>query len=320
MAPLLDVRGLCVHFPTSAGVSRAVDGISFQIHRDQTLGLVGESGCGKSATALALLGLHPASTHVSGSVHFDGVSLLDLPDSHWMKIRGRGIALVFQEPGIGLNPIYRLGRQLAEMVRLHQGLSRRAAWHAALELLAAVQLDNPGQVAGQYPHEISGGMQQRIALALALAGRPRLLIADEPTTALDVTVQKEILLLLRQLTSQLGMALLLISHDLDVVDQMADTVAVMYAGQIVEYGPVANVFHNPLHPYTEGLLACRPRLGQTGRLRTIDGVVPVATQFPAGCRFRERCSRRSDLCFTEPGLEEHKPGRWAACWYWSMPS
>jgi peptide/nickel transport system ATP-binding protein len=318
MIALLEIRDLRVHFPAAHGLARAVDGVSFALGAQQTLGLVGESGCGKSATALALLRLHPPAVRVSGSVRFDGVSLLELPEDRLTSIRGRGLAMVFQEPAASLNPIYSLGRQVAEAVRLHQRLRRRTAWSAALDLLRLVQLAEPERVARQYPHEVSGGMQQRVAIALALAGRPRLLVADEPTTALDVTVQAEILTLLRQLRAQFGMALLLITHDLDVVAQMADTVAVMYAGQIVERGPAREVFRRPLHPYTAALLACRPRLGQTGRLRSIDGMVPEATRFPTGCRFRERCAWRSDQCVREPALEEVEPGRWVACWHWDQ--
>jgi len=315
--PLLEVRKLRVAFPTARdGLARAVDGISFTLEPRQILGLVGESGCGKSATALALLGLHPPSTRLSGEVYFAGMSLLDLQESRWRSIRGRGIGMIFQEPAACLNPIYGLGWQVAEAVRLHQGLGRRSAWSTTLELLRVVQFADQERVARQYPHEVSGGMQQRVMIALELAGRPRLLLADEPTTALDVTVQAEILALLRRLRDQLDMALLLITHDLDVVAQMADTVAVMYAGQIVEQGPTQQILQRPLHPYTAGLLACRPRLGQTGRLRSIEGAVPPATSLPSGCRFRERCAFRSDHCFQEPLLQEREPGHWVACWHW----
>jgi oligopeptide/dipeptide ABC transporter ATP-binding protein len=308
---------LSVLFPTpSGGLARAVDGISFTLEPRQTLGLVGESGCGKSAAALAFLGLHPPSARVAGEVYFAGTSLLDLPEPQWRSIRGCGIALVFQEPAACLNPLYRLGQQVAEAVRLHQRLGRRVAWRAALELLRVVQFADPERVARQYPHEVSGGMQQRVMIALALAGRPRLLLADEPTSALDVTVQAEILALLRRLRDQFDMALLLITHDLAVVSQLADQLAVMYAGKIVEQGPAQQILQRPLHPYTAGLLACRPRLGQTGRLRSIGGTVPPATHLPAGCRFRERCSWRSDQCVQEPPLEEREPGHWVACWHW----
>jgi oligopeptide/dipeptide ABC transporter ATP-binding protein len=315
--PLLDVRNLSIAFPTSdGGWARAVDGISFTLERHQTLGLVGESGCGKSTTALALLGLHASSTRVEGTVHFEGTSLLELPAQRWPTIRGRGLALVFQEPAACLNPLYSLGRQIAETVRVHQGLGRRVAWSAALDWLRMVQLTDPERVARQYPHEVSGGMQQRVMLALALAGRPRLLLADEPTSALDVTVQAEILVLLQRLRDDLGMALLLITHDLDVVGRLADQVAVMYAGKIVERGPTQEVLQRPLHPYTAALLACRPRLGQTGRLPSIEGTIPLPTAWPAGCRFRERCAHRTDQCGNEPPLEEREPGHWVACWHW----
>ncbi len=311
----LSVLQLSVHFPTPAGVARAVDGVSLAVAPRSAFGLVGESGCGKSTLALALLRLLPASAQVAGSVHFEGVSLPDLPERRMQDIRGRGIALVSQDPGAGFNPIYRLGGQLAEVVRLHQGLGRRAAWSAGLDLLRAVQLADPERVARQYPHEVSGGMLQRVAIALALAGRPRLLLADEPTSALDVTVQAGILDLLEQLRARLGMALLLISHDLEVVARMTDTVAVMYAGQIVETGPTARVLQRPRHPYTAALLACRPRLGQSGRLKTIEGTVPPATHFPTGCRFRDRCRFRSAQCLHAPPLQEHEPGHWVACWH-----
>jgi peptide/nickel transport system ATP-binding protein len=233
-------------------------------------------------------------------------------------LRGSGLAMIFQEPAASLNPIYNLGSQVAEAVRLHRPLSQRGAWQAALDLLRDVQMPDPERVARQYPHQVSGGMQQRAVIAMALAGRPRLLLADEPTTALDVTVQAEILALLSRLRAQRGLALLLITHDLDVVSAMADIVVVMYAGHIVEQGPVRQVFQQPLHPYTRGLLQCRPRLGQTGRLPSIEGGVPPATHWPPGCRFRDRCPFRDARCFQEPPLEEPTPGRQVACWHWEL--
>jgi oligopeptide/dipeptide ABC transporter ATP-binding protein len=313
---VLVIHRLSVAFPTSDGLARAVDGISFDMAPRYTLSLVGESGCGKSATALAILGLHPPSTQISGTVHFEGTLLLDLPEPRWRMIRGRGISMIFQEPAACLNPIYCLGIQVAETIRVHQRLSRKAAWNAGVDLLRVVQLANPERVARQYPHEISGGMQQRVMIALALAGRPRVLVADEPTSALDVTVQAEILGLLRRLRDQFDMALLLITHDLEIVNQMADQVAVMYAGKIVELGSTQQVLGRPLHPYSVGLLACRPRLGQKGRLRSIDGTVPSATRWPGGCRFRDRCALGTDQCAVEPPLEEREPGHWVACWHW----
>jgi oligopeptide/dipeptide ABC transporter ATP-binding protein len=316
MSPLLEVENLHVHFPTAEGVARAVDGVSFNLEARRTLCLVGESGCGKSTTALALLRLQPASALVSGSVRFEGTSLLDLPESRLRQVRGVGIGMIFQEPAASLNPIYTLGGHVAEAVRLHQRLSRRAARARTLEFLRDVRMPEPERVARQYPHEVSGGMRQRALIAMALAGRPRLLLADEPTSALDVTVQAEVLALLRRLREQHGMALLLITHDLDVVAALGEEVAVMYAGKVVEHGPAAEVFRRPLHPYTEGLLGCRPRLGHRGRLPSIDGTVPPATRWPPGCRFRDRCNYRSDRCLQEPPLEEHAPGHTAACWHW----
>jgi oligopeptide/dipeptide ABC transporter ATP-binding protein len=312
---LLDVRDLHVHLPTPSGIARAVDGVSFSIQPRQIVVLVGESGCGKSATALALVRLHRSTTQVTGQVRFEGQSLLDLPVRLMAGIRGRRMAMIFQEPSASLNPIYSLGSQVAEAVRVLQGLARRTAWQGALDLFRAVQLQDPERVARQYPHEVSGGMQQRVAIALALAGRPRLLLADEPTTALDVMIQAEILSLLRRLCQQLGMGMLLNTHDLAAVADMADTVAVMYAGKIVESGPVDRVLHHSIHPYTAALLACRPRLGQQGRLPSVEGVVPPATHYPTGCRFRERCTFATEKCFKEPGIEESEAGHGAACWH-----
>jgi peptide/nickel transport system ATP-binding protein len=316
MTPLLHVQDLRVHFPTAAGVARAVDGISFTLQAGRTLGLVGESGCGKSVTAAALLRLLPSSAQISGAVDFEGVALLQLPEGRMRSVRGAGIGLIFQEPVSSLNPIFPLGSQIAEVVRVHQRIGRRAAWNTALDLLRAVQIRSPERVARQYPHQVSGGMAQRVAIALALAGQPRLLIADEPTTALDTTVQAEILTLLRRLRQEHGMAMLLITHDLDVVAEMAEDVAVMYTGKIVEQGPLRRVFQAPLHPYTAGLLACRPRLGCSGRLASIEGVVPPATHWPQGCRFRERCPFRDEQCLQEPPLQERGPEHAAACWHW----
>jgi oligopeptide/dipeptide ABC transporter ATP-binding protein len=320
MPTVLDVHDLRVYFPTAAGLARAVDGVSLHVEAGQTLCLVGESGCGKTATALALVRLHPPSARVSGIIRIDGTSVLDLSEKELSRLRGGGMALVFQEPASSLNPIYTIGSQVAEVARLHRGLSRRGAWAAGLELLRDVQLSDAGRVARQYPHELSGGMQQRAVIAMALAGRPRLLLADEPTTALDTTVQAEILALLRRLRAEHGMALLLITHDLGIVAEMADAVAVMYAGKIVERGPVDQVFAAPLHPYTAGLLDCRPRLGATGRLLSIEGVVPPAIAWPEGCRFGPRCALRSGQCAQEPALAEHGSGQAAACWHWDrMP-
>jgi peptide/nickel transport system ATP-binding protein len=297
------------------GWARAVDGVSFTLEAGGAFGLVGESGCGKSALALALLGLHTSATRVTGAIHFQGASLLGRPERDWRAVRGRALALVFQEPSSSLNPIYTLGSQVAEVVRLHRRLGRRATRDVTLELLRNVRLDHPERVARQYPHEVSGGMQQRVVLAMALAAQPQLLVADEPTTSLDVTVQADILDLLRDLRARLGMALLLISHDLEVVTAMTETVAVMYAGRIVEQGPVRQLFRQPLHPYTAALLACRPRLGQSVRLQSIEGTVPPATRFPSGCRFRDRCPLASEVCLNEPALSVQQPEHRVSCWH-----
>lgn len=320
MAALLEVDKLRVHFPTADGPARAVDGIGFTVAEKETLCLVGESGCGKSTAARALLRLLPATASICGTVRFQGVSLLDLPESELRPVRGGGIGVVFQESAAALNPIYSVGSHLVEAIRLHRPLSRRAAGTAALDLLREVQLPDAKRIARQYPHELSGGMAQRVGIALALAGQPRLLIADEPTSALDAAIQAEILDLLRRLQVQHNMALLLISHDLDLVARMANRVAVMYAGKIVEHGPLEKVFASPLHLYTEGLLNCRPRLGQRERLRSIDGIVPPATHWPTGCRFRPRCPYQTEECAEEPELIEHEPERWAACWHWRRDS
>jgi oligopeptide/dipeptide ABC transporter ATP-binding protein len=314
--PLLEVRDLCVHFPTLDGLARAVDGISFSLEEGQTLAISGESGCGKSSVALALLRLHPASTLVTGSVRFQDKSLFDLPERVLRSIRGRKIGMIFQDPGASLNPIRSVGSQIAEVAAAHRRLGRKESWKAALDLLHDVQLEPADAIARRYVHELSGGMQQRVAIAMALAENPQLIVADEPTAALDASLQIEILRLLRQLGARHRMALLLISHDLDMVAQAAGEVAVMYAGKIVERGPVAEVFGRPLHPYTAALLACRPVLGSRQRLRSIEGVVPPATRLPAGCRFRERCAHSGEECMSEPALEERGPDHLTACWHW----
>lgn len=316
MEPLLAVRDLHVHYPTADGVARAVDGVSFDIEAGGVMGLVGESGCGKSSVALAVARLHADSVRVSGSVEFQGLSVLDAPPQRLRTVRGRGIGFIFQDPAAAFNPLYTIGGQVAEAVRLHRPVSRRSARQEAADLLGSVRLPDPGRVAGQYPHELSGGMLQRAALAAALAGGPSLLVADEPTASLDVTVQSEILALVRTLRAERRLAVLWISHDLDVIAGVVERVAVMYAGKVVETGPVRSVFGAPLHPYTRGLLRCRPRLGQSGRLPTIEGTAPPPTRLPDGCRFGGRCGYRAPECGREPALEEHRSGHAAACWKW----
>jgi len=300
---LLNVQALHVAFPAGGGaIARAVDGISFTIAHGETVCLVGESGCGKSVTALSLLRLvqSPGRIEAGSAIHFNGLDLLTLPDEELRSIRGNRMAMIFQEPMTALNPVLSVGDQIAEVVRVHTKASRRDAWDKAVDMLGQVGIADPATRAKQYPHELSGGMRQRVMIAMALVLEPQFVIADEPTTALDVTIQAQILELLRELRARTGMALLLITHDLGVVAEMASRVIVMYAGQVVEEAPVEALFANASHPYTEGLLAAIPRLGaDQARLTTIPGTVPAPTDWPTGCRFRERCAYAYDRCATE---------------------
>lgn len=301
-APLLVVEHLRTVFPLrSGGEAAAVADVSFALERGQTLGLVGESGSGKSVTALSLIRLvQPPGRIVSGRIRFDGQDLMTLEEPAMRAIRGRRIGFVFQEPMVALNPVYTIGQQIAETLAVH-GLARGAAARAkAVDWLAAARVPNPKQRADAYPHQLSGGLRQRAMIALALCAEPSLVIADEPTTALDVTVQAEILDLLRDLRREFGLALLLITHDLGVVAEMADRVAVMYGGRIVEHGPVDRVFAAAAHPYTRGLLACLPDLDANHRLQAIPGTVPSLGNFPAGCGFATRCAERFAPCDTAP--------------------
>ncbi|MHB1397511.1 MAG: ABC transporter ATP-binding protein [Trichloromonadaceae bacterium] len=315
--PLLEVRNLKTYFFTSRGLVKAIGGISFNLDEGETLALVGESGCGKSMTALSLLRLVPAPGRVvEGEILFDGEDLLRLPLEEMRRIRGNQMAMIFQEPMTALNPVFRVGEQIGEVLRLHKGLDARQAEAAAVELLQQVGIPAPGQRVREYPHQLSGGMRQRVMIAMALACDPRLLIADEPTTALDVTIQAQIMDLLNELKSERKMATLLITHDLGVVAESTDRVAIMYAGLIVEYAPVKEIFARPTHPYTQGLLACIPRLGEKkGRLTPIEGLVPSAADLPPGCSFLERCPERFAPCATKmPPLLEIAPGHFVRCW------
>ena len=315
--PLLEVRNLKTYFFTSRGLVKAIGGISFTLDQGETLALVGESGCGKSMTALSLLRLVPAPGRVvEGEILFDGEDLLRLPLEEMRRIRGNQMAMIFQEPMTALNPVFRVGEQIGEVLRLHKGLDARQAEAAAVELLERVGIPAPGQRVREYPHQLSGGMRQRVMIAMALACDPRLLIADEPTTALDVTIQAQIMDLLSELKRERNMATLLITHDLGVVAESTDRVAIMYAGLIVEYAPVKEIFANPTHPYTQGLLACIPRLGEKkGRLTPIEGLVPSAADLPPGCSFLERCPERFAPCATKmPPLLEIAPGHFVRCW------
>jgi oligopeptide/dipeptide ABC transporter ATP-binding protein len=323
MTPLLEVRDLTVTFPTRTGVARAADGVSFSIAGGETLALVGESGSGKTVTALSLLRLLPEAARVApeSRVLFDGRDVMALDAEALRRVRGAAMAMVFQEPMTSLNPVLSIGTQLAETVEAHERVSRRAALDRGAEMLALVGLADPRRVLRQYPHELSGGMRQRALIAMALICRPRLLIADEPTTALDVTVQAQILELLASLRERLGMSLLLITHNLGVAAGVADRVAVMYGGRIAELAPSRDLFGHPAHPYTRGLLQAAPRLdGPPRPTPAIPGAVPPATHWPSGCRFHPRCPHAWGRCQEEPALLEAGPGRWARCWLVVDPS
>jgi peptide/nickel transport system ATP-binding protein len=313
---VLEVRDLRTSFFLDGGEARAVDGISFTLEAGRVLGLVGESGCGKSMTALSLMRLVPPPGRIiGGEVRFEGRDLLRLDEREMRSVRGAGLGIVFQEPMTALNPVFTVGSQIAEAVRLHRPVSRGAAWARAVELLAEVGIPDAARRAHDYPHRLSGGMRQRVMIAMAISCEPRILIADEPTTALDVTIQAEILDLLAELRARRGMALLLITHDLGVVAQQADEVAIMYAGRIVEHASVLNVFDHPLHPYTQALFRSMPGVGgRRERLEAIPGQVPDLLHLPSGCTFHERCPRRIDDCARiVPPLEDKAYGHTAAC-------
>ena len=305
-APLLDVRDLRVVLHTARGPAPALRGIDLQLDRGATLGLIGESGCGKSMTALALMGLLPEGARLSGSIRFDGQELVGLPDLAMCALRGNRIGMVFQEPMTALNPLHTIGDQIAEPLRLHKGMARPAARAQALRLLDRVRLPQAAQRLDAYPHQLSGGQRQRVTIAMALACGPDLLIADEPTTALDVTIQGEILALIRELVIESGMALLMISHDLGVMARTVENLLVMYGGTVVESGPTHAVFEQLAHPYTRGLFAARPRLGtprvggRKPRLATIAGRVPELVDMPVGCPFADRCAWVVDACRDAP--------------------
>jgi oligopeptide/dipeptide ABC transporter ATP-binding protein len=313
---LLEVRGLATHFALEAGEAKAVDGASFTLEAGEVLGLVGESGCGKSVTALSLMRLVPPPGRVvAGQVLLAGRDVLALPEREMREVRGAGLAMVFQEPMTSLNPVFTVGSQIAEAVRLHRSVGRREAWERAVSLLGEVGIPEPARRARAYPHQLSGGMRQRVMIAIAVSCEPRVLIADEPTTALDVTIQAEILELLRVLRERRGMALLLITHDLGVVAEQADQVAIMYAGRIVEHASVLEIFDHPLHPYTQALFRSIPGIdGRRERLEAIPGQVPDLLHLPSGCAFRDRCPRAvADCARITPPLEEKRPGHVAAC-------
>ena len=321
-APLLEIDGLKTHFFTRDGVVRAVDGISFAVYPGETLAVVGESGCGKSVTSLSILRLiaSPPGRIVAGRIRFQGRNLLDLTEPQMRKLRGNEISMIFQEPMTSLNPVLTVGRQIAESLIVHRGLTRAEAMSRAAEMLRLVDIPEPQRRLGEYPHQLSGGMRQRVMIAMALACNPRLLIADEPTTALDVTIQAQILDLMRQLKQKTGAAIVLITHDLGVVAEMAQRVVVMYAGRKVEEAPVDELFGRPRHPYTRGLLNSIPRLDEAAtagrkRLAEIPGLVPSLREEIPGCAFAERCAYATQRCRREaPPLEAKGGGHWVACW------
>jgi peptide/nickel transport system ATP-binding protein len=322
---LLEVEGLQTVFRTRDGMLKAVDSIGFSLRAGETLAIVGESGCGKSVTALSLMRLvpDPPGRIMGGSVKLAGLDLLRLDEEAMRRLRGKAISMIFQEPMTSLNPVMSVGRQIAEVFRLHEGLAPSAAHRRAIEMLALVRIPDPEQRAREYPHQLSGGMRQRAMIAMALACNPRVLIADEPTTALDVTIQAQILDIILELQRRLGTAVILITHDLGVVAETAQRVIVMYAGRKVEEAQVDQLFARPLHPYTRGLMASIPRLmlmrgashRAQARLAEIPGMVPPLSGLPAGCAFAPRCAFAQDRCHAEyPPYEEKEPGRWAACW------
>ena len=319
--PLLAVDDLRVSLQTPRGPADALRGVSFSLERGQTLGLIGESGCGKSITALALMGLLPDSAVARGSIRLDGHELIGQPEDAWCALRGNRLAMVFQEPMTALNPLHRIGRQIAEPLRVHRGLSDSAARAEALRLLERVQLPQAAQRLDAWPHQLSGGQRQRVVIAIALACGPDVLIADEPTTALDVTIQREVLDLIGQLVAEDGMALLLISHDLGVMAENVQRLLVMYGGSVVERGPTEAVFQHRAHPYTRGLFAARPQLGlraagggRRHRLKTIPGRVPELADLPHGCGFADRCTLVQDACrAAPPPAVDVAPGHAARC-------
>jgi oligopeptide transport system ATP-binding protein len=320
LAPVLEVDDLHMHFFTRDGVVKAVDGVTFALEPGETLGVVGESGSGKSVTALSIMRLiqEPPGKIVKGDIRFRGQSILTMSEKEQRKLRGNRLAMIFQDPMTSLNPVQRIGKQIAEPLRLHKDMSKKDAWAAAVELLDRVGIPQAAERARSYPHEFSGGMRQRAMIAIALACGPDVIIADEPTTALDVTIQAQILELIQEVQSRSESAVIMITHDLGVVADMADRVLVMYAGRPVEYGTADDVFYHPLHPYTWGLLESLPRhdVDEKGMLQPIHGSPPSLIHLPSGCAFRPRCSHATELCAsTEPPLMEVRPGHMSSCHY-----
>ena len=319
--PLLKIRNLHTYFFLDEGVLKAVDGIDLDLREGETLGIVGESGCGKSVTALSILQLLPSPPGkiVKGEIYFEGNDLLALSEGEMRKIRGRSISMIFQEPMTCLNPVFQVGDQISEILRLHEGVSRKEAWERSIEMLRMVGIPSPERRVREYPHHLSGGMRQRAMIAMAMACSPKLMIADEPTTALDVTIQAQILELMTHLKKEKAMSLILITHNLGVIAETVQNVMVMYAGRILEYVDVRSIFVNPKHPYTQGLLNSIPRVDRDAtkkeRLEAIPGLVPSLLDLPAGCKFLERCKYAFDPCAAEePPLRGNDSGHFVRCW------
>ncbi|MDY8047068.1 ABC transporter ATP-binding protein [Paenibacillus polymyxa] len=317
MTQLLEVTNLRTEFKTAAGTIRAVDGVDLSVGKGETLGIVGESGCGKSITSLSIMQLLPKGLGkvVAGEVRFNGENMLDFSERKMRSIRGNEMAMIFQEPMTSLNPVFKIGKQIAESARYHHGVSKHKAKDMAVEMLTKVGIPRPEKVAASYPHELSGGMRQRVMIAMAMVCNPKLLIADEPTTALDVTIQAQILDLMRELQKSEGTSILMITHDLGVVAEMCDRVVIMYAGQVVEETDVKTLFKDPKHPYTQSLLASLPQLNSDQeRLASIPGQVPNPLDMPKGCRFAPRCQFAKEICRAEaPELTEVEPGHKSRC-------
>jgi len=321
---LLSVRGLRTRFHTYDGVVTAVDRVSLDVYRGETLGVVGESGCGKSVTALSILRLlRSPPAEIEGIIRFEGTNLLDLSRDEIRRVRGNAISMIFQEPMTSLNPVLTVGEQISEAIKLHQGVTRQEALRRAVEMLEMVQIPAPDARAQEYPHKLSGGMRQRAMIAMALSCHPQLLLADEPTTALDVTIQAQIVDLMQRLKEEFETSIVLITHNLGLIAEMAKRVVVMYTGQVVEEAPVEDLFREPLHPYTRGLLGSIPWIGrklETGRrqLQEIPGIVPSLLEMPDGCRFHPRCNQAMDICRKEePPLIEPNDRRKVLCWLWA---
>ncbi|NJD98500.1 ABC transporter ATP-binding protein [Thermococcus sp. LS1] len=314
MSNVLEIRDLYINFRTMWGVAKVLNGVSFEIREGEIFGLVGETGCGKSVTALSVLRLLPSNAQILGEILFKGENLLEKSEEEMRKLRGKEISIIFQDPMTSLNPLFKIGDQMVDIITLHEGLNKEEAWEHAKNLLKSVGLSDPERILNSYPHELSGGMRQRIMIAMALSSNPSLLIADEPTTALDVTIQKQILKLILDLRDRYNFSVLLITHDLGVVAEVCDRVGVMYAGNIVEIAPTEELFENPLHPYTQGLLSVVPDPRTKKPLKPLGGSVPSLLNPPVGCRFHPRCDYAKDICSrVKPELIERSPGHFVAC-------